>query len=157
MTPATVLEHDGIAQPIVEWALDYGITPAIIIGRLERGASIADAITTPMRTGFQKQALPIFSAEQQSTKSGGSPARTYTYQDQSLTVDGWSLVSGLSRSSIRSRLRKGWSIERILTTPRYERAPTPGVIANFSKDLGTSGGSDAQDRVQIDFHKEELN
>ena len=44
MTPATILEHDDIKQPIVEWALDYGITPAIIIGRLERGMSIADAI-----------------------------------------------------------------------------------------------------------------
>lgn len=57
MTPATILELDGIKQPIKEWALDYGITPAIIIARLERGLSIADAITTPMRTGYRGQKL----------------------------------------------------------------------------------------------------
>ncbi|MDZ7874359.1 MAG: hypothetical protein U5N27_15240 [Rhizobium sp.] len=55
MTPASILEHDGISQSITEWALDYGITPAIIIARLERGMSIADAITTPMKTGYRGQ------------------------------------------------------------------------------------------------------
>lgn len=57
MTPETILEHDGTSQPIIEWALDYGITPSIIIARLERGLSIADAITTPMQTGFRGQRL----------------------------------------------------------------------------------------------------
>lgn len=57
MTPATILEHDGIKQPIKEWALDYGITPAIIMGRIERGQTIADAITTPMKIGFRGQKL----------------------------------------------------------------------------------------------------
>ncbi len=57
MTPETILEHDGIQQPIVEWALDYGITPAIIIGRLERGVAVSEAITIPMQTGFRGQRL----------------------------------------------------------------------------------------------------
>lgn len=57
MTPATILSHDGIEQSVSEWALDYGITPAIIIGRLERGEAIADAITTPMKTGHRGQKL----------------------------------------------------------------------------------------------------
>ncbi|MGP4670255.1 hypothetical protein [Agrobacterium pusense] len=57
MTPATILEHDGIKQPIKEWALDYGVTPAIIMARIERGQTIADAITTPMKTGFRGQKL----------------------------------------------------------------------------------------------------
>lgn len=69
MTPETILEHEGIQQPIIEWALDYGITPAIIIGRLERGISIADAITTPMKTGHQRQRLPVFSKEQVNRRS----------------------------------------------------------------------------------------
>lgn len=68
MTPETILDHDGIQQPILEWALDYGITPAIIIGRLERGLSIADAITTPMKTGFRGQRLPVFKNNQIATK-----------------------------------------------------------------------------------------
>lgn len=64
MTPETILEHDGIQQPIIEWALDYGITPTIIIGRLGRGMSIEAAITTPMKTGYHGQRLPIFSQQQ---------------------------------------------------------------------------------------------
>jgi hypothetical protein len=37
---STLLLFEVVEQPIIEWALDYGITPAIIIGRLERGMSI---------------------------------------------------------------------------------------------------------------------
>lgn len=44
----TELTFDGTTQPISEWALDYGITPAVIIARLERGLSIEEAITKPM-------------------------------------------------------------------------------------------------------------
>lgn len=48
MTPATSLTFDGIEQPVTEWALDYGILPAVILARLERGLSVEQAITTPM-------------------------------------------------------------------------------------------------------------
>ncbi|CAN7680299.1 hypothetical protein LJR235_005368 [Pararhizobium sp. LjRoot235] len=34
---------EEVEQPIIEWALDYGITPAIIIGRLMK---IADELGT---------------------------------------------------------------------------------------------------------------
>ncbi|WP_311028215.1 hypothetical protein [Mesorhizobium koreense] len=48
MTPATMIAFDGIEQPVTEWALDYGIAPAVIIARLERGMPVAEAITKPM-------------------------------------------------------------------------------------------------------------
>lgn len=69
MTPETILEHDGIQQPIIEWALDYGITPAIIIARIGRGLSVADAITRPMATGHKCQRLPVYSDDQRNTRS----------------------------------------------------------------------------------------
>lgn len=50
MTPATMITFDGITQPVTEWALDYGIAPAVIVGRLDRGLSAEQAITTPMVT-----------------------------------------------------------------------------------------------------------
>jgi len=50
MTPATTLTFDGIKQAITEWALDYGIAPAVIIARLERGLPVEEAITRPMVT-----------------------------------------------------------------------------------------------------------
>jgi hypothetical protein len=48
MTPDTKLEFNGVKQPISEWALDYGIMPVVIIGRIRRGWNVEDAITTPM-------------------------------------------------------------------------------------------------------------
>jgi hypothetical protein len=45
------LPHDGIVQPVIEGALDYGITPAIIVSRTEHGMSIAGAMSTRMKTG----------------------------------------------------------------------------------------------------------
>ena len=59
MTPATTLTYDGVSQSIVDWALDYGITPSIIIGRLERGETIDRAITTPMKLGTGRQRLVL--------------------------------------------------------------------------------------------------
>lgn len=136
MTPATILEHDDIKQPIVEWALDYGITPAIIIGRLERGMSIADAITTPMFVGHAGQRLPIFSRKQQvfrgqrkhvrqaqrkqvrqaqRKRTNSNRAKTYTHDGRTLTLADWALATGLSKDTIYGRLRAGWSIEQALT------------------------------------------
>lgn len=154
MTPATILEHDNIKQPVTEWALDYGITPAIIIGRLERGDTVADAIMKPMKTGYAGQRLPIFSAKQkqpQSRKPGGTPARTYTHDGKSLTIAEWSRATGLTKSTIGARLRKGWSVERTLTTPRDRRGPKPGVVSNLTAFEGTGAGSTAQETSKITF------
>jgi hypothetical protein len=40
---STLLLFEEVEQPIIEWAIDYGITPAIIIGRLKK---IADELGT---------------------------------------------------------------------------------------------------------------
>jgi hypothetical protein len=126
MTPATILEHDSIRQSITEWALDYGITPAIIIGRLERGMSIGNAITTPMKVGHRGQRLPIFSRKQNKSKVCNLPpaehwkppkprqhkrahnARLIEHNGQTLTVAEWSQVSGVSIQKIYGRLHLGW-------------------------------------------------
>ncbi|MFK4256456.1 hypothetical protein [Agrobacterium tumefaciens] len=134
MTPATILEHDGIKQPISEWALDYGITPAIIIGRLERGATAADAITTPMKVGHRGQRLPTFSRKQSAIRPGSHlpreprghrvcerptgrthNAKPIEYDGLSLTVREWSNHCGVPFNTIYQRLRMGWAIADALT------------------------------------------
>lgn len=45
----TDLTHDGITQPISEWAADYGIPCKLIRSRLRRGWSVERAITEPMQ------------------------------------------------------------------------------------------------------------
>jgi hypothetical protein len=133
MTPAAILEHDGLKQPIKEWALDYGITPAIIIARLERGMTIADAITTPMKTGYRGQKLvsrdmetfiasnarraaPKPSKPSKPSKPNGPRAKsghTYTHDGKTLTVKEWSELTGLKTGTIRLRIHSGWSFDRV--------------------------------------------
>lgn len=141
MTPATILEHDGIKQPIKEWALDYGITPAIIIGRLERGMSTADAITTPMRTGYRGQKLvsrdmETFiasnarrAAHEPSKPNGprGKTGHTYTHDGKTLTVKEWSELTGLQTGTIRLRIRSGWPSDRVFA-PKITK-PKPVKVA----------------------------
>lgn len=44
-----LLTHDGKTQPLCAWAEQFGVLSASIASRLERGWSVADAITMPMR------------------------------------------------------------------------------------------------------------
>lgn len=155
MTPETHIEFDGVNQSINDWALDYGITPAIIIGRLERGAFNEKAITKPMTVYFSGQRLPVFSDEQlvgDRTIPRKPTGRTYVFEGRALTVIQWAEVSGMSVSAIRKRLRKGWSIERTLTTPLDPRGTTRrGVASNFDASKGTGGGSTSQESPNITF------
>lgn len=48
MTRDDLLTFYGITQPITEWALDYGITPGLIVRRLRHGLSPERAITKAM-------------------------------------------------------------------------------------------------------------
>lgn len=171
MTPETILEHDGIQQPIIEWALDYGITTGIIIGRLERGLSIADAITTPMKTGHQRQRLPIFSKEQVNSRSRNTVTPTHTVNGITKTIAEWAEGLNLSVSSLQQRLAKGMPLEVALTTPnmtqkkqsnrltcsdadRQAANTPPGVSDNSLACLGTGAGSTSQATPNITFSKE---
>jgi hypothetical protein len=171
MTPETILEHEGIQQPIIEWALDYGITPAIIIGRLERGISIADAINTPMKTGHQRQRLPVFSKEQVNRRSRNTVTPTHTVNGITKTIAEWAEGLNLSVSSLQQRLAQGMPLEVALTTPnmtqkkqsnrltcsdadRQAANTPPGVPDNFPACLGTGAGRSVQKNPEIIFHKE---
>lgn len=152
MTPATILEHDGIKQPIKEWALDYGITPGIIMARLERGMSVADAITTPMRTGFrgQKLASPdmetfirrgsrrweserrkvISASRTAKVRRSGSNVLMLCHQGETLSLLEWAERTGLNAVTIRARLYAGWEIDRALTAPPFPtRANSRAALA----------------------------
>ena len=138
----TLLRFEGVEQSITEWALDYGITPGIIIARLERGMTIPDAITTPMKVGHRGQRLPIFSRKQHNTSAtmprpkpqgaaraarppceprarpvAGRPhnAKPIEHDGLSLTVREWSKLCGVPFNTIYQRLRLGWATDDALT------------------------------------------
>lgn len=50
MTRHDLLTYDSVTQSVEEWALDYGITPELILTRLNRGMRVGLAITKPMKT-----------------------------------------------------------------------------------------------------------
>lgn len=129
MTPATILEYDGISQPITEWALDYGITPAIIIGRLERGEAIANAITTPMQLGHRGQRL-------------NSPS-----------IEAFIRSNAAEWKQERRELTSPRSV-----TPQKNRSVDPthasGVVSNLRALVGTGAGSTAQETPNITFSQE---
>ncbi len=144
MTPVTVLEHEGVEQSITEWALDYGITPGIIMARLERGQSTADAITTPMKVGHRGQRLPVVRCKQVLPKKQTSPrrarkdAKTYCHDGKALTINEWSDLTGLKIVTIRARLRSGWDIAKALTAPadRAVSRPKPMSRAELAREGG---------------------
>lgn len=68
-------------------------------------------------------------ARAQANNRGGRRANVLlTYRGETLNVTQWAARTDLSHTQIRNRLRKGWTAERILTTPIdvRRRAKTPG-------------------------------
>lgn len=168
MTPATILEHDGVKQPVTEWALDYGITPAIIIGRLERGSTIAAAITMPMKVGHRGQKLANADMEKfiarntaRWNRERGSPLRRprstankYTFDGKTLFISEWSALTGLKIATIRDRIGKGWDIASVLSLPPNRHGPrhrVPGVVSHLPASTGTGAGSTAQETPNLTF------
>lgn len=136
MTPATMLFFDGIKQSIGEWALDYGITPAVIIARLERGLSIEQAITVPMVTApaqkltgkhldryikslpkrrRPKRRQPRTRPNKPRAPSANTPR--YIFDGKTLTLTEWARRIGVSKHTLYHRFKKGWPLDRALTEP----------------------------------------
>ncbi|MEP7453299.1 hypothetical protein [Phyllobacterium sp. SB3] len=139
MTPATMLTYDRIEQPIVEWALDYGITPEIIIGRLERGMSIADAITTPMKVGHRGQRLPIYSRKQMAREKKRKTASRLRYRQKHtvnghcLTLHEWANELGITYNALCVRMNKHGSLAAAVS---FKRGRNPMSRAELAREGG---------------------
>ncbi len=158
MTPKSILAHDGIEQPITEWALDYGITPAIIIARLERGETVADALTTPMAVTHCGQQLPIFHAKQRIPKRRKrNPRVLYTLDGRTMNLSKWARHCDVNAATVRNRIAAGWPLDVALTArPNSTDARHgPGVVSNFQTSKGTGAGSTAQETPNITFSGED--
>lgn len=179
MTPATMITFDGITQPVTEWALDYGIAPAVIVARLERGLSVEQAITTPMVTARgqkltgkhldryirsqrfawqcdRRKRAPR--TTQPSRHRPRRPTQRYAFDGRTMTLWEWSKELGISASTLEKRVRAGWPIERVLmpTDGRKDRK-RPGVVSNFETLRGTGAGSFPQEIPEITFSEQAEN
>ena len=136
MTRDDLLTYDGITQSIVEWALDYGITPVTIMLRLKQGMNVVTAITKPMpaRPGDQLPE-PNYGPE------------TLTHEGRTQTLSQWSDETGLRAGIIRSRIRMGWTAQRTLTEPLWRHR---GVRSVLPDGQGTGGGSSVRERGKLE-------
>lgn len=143
-----LLTHAGITQPVDEWALDYGVYPAVILDRLARGWPAERAITRPMVTvlGQRLRADLMPRLPKVKRRVGGE---LFTYDGTSLTLTEWSAATGISLNTMRSRLKAGMPIGAVLTPGRRPRRT--GVVADFPWPMGTGGGPIAQDFTEIEF------
>lgn len=148
MTGNDLLTHEGISQPVNEWALDYGIYPAVILDRLSRGWPAERAIATAMVTVPRQRldAAHMPGLPKLKRRPGGEQ---FTHKGLKLTLTEWSAVTGISIGTIRARLNSGRPMSAALSPDRLPR--DRGVVADLPARLGTGGGPTTQDFTEIEF------
>lgn len=88
------LTLDGDTLTISEWSKRLGVRFETIYGRIRRGLSVEDTLSTHVR--------PI--------------KRMLTFKGETLSVQGWATKLGIQRATLSRRLNAyGWSVERTLT------------------------------------------
>lgn len=149
----TMLTLDGITQPINDWTLDYGIYPAVITQRLERGWPVERAITTPMIVapgqilcGYHIPGLPPLAKTKRTQSSQHHTTvqgKRIVHNGQSLTIRQWSDLLGISYSTIAGRLRLGLPVEKVLAISlrpvRAEKVTTKHLLEHDGMRLTVCG------------------
>lgn len=104
------LEFKGLIKCITEWSELTGINVGTIRDRLNKGWPVDKALTVPTR----RKSIPKI----KNSKFKG--ARFLTMGDKTLRVDEWAEETRIKRTTIIERLKRGWSVEKALTTPPKE-------------------------------------
>ncbi|UXN61722.1 hypothetical protein [Phyllobacterium zundukense] len=135
MNPDTIITFDGTSQSVTEWALDFGITPEIIIARLQKGWDAEQAITRPMfaikgqilNGSYIRRYLnprrTLTTTIKVTTKPKAKPAsiyegaKPYSLDGRTLTLAQWSKVTGIKVKTLQARLDRGWSNQQTFETP----------------------------------------
>lgn len=91
------------AEAFVEWALNNDYKPGLTLDRIDSNGDY-----TPSNCRF------ITIQAQQRNKSSN---HVLAYEGISLTIQEWAEKLNITPSTLRSRINKGWTIDRALTTP----------------------------------------
>lgn len=104
-----VLEYNGESHTIMEWSRITGVQEGTIRSRLDKyGCSIGQAL------GLEEY--------------DGSPSHTLEYKGVSHNITEWSLITGINKGTISSRLRYGYNIGQALGFEEYKRQSPPKYI-----------------------------
>jgi hypothetical protein len=103
MNPARVITYDGFAGTVREWAQRIPMNFHTLQSRLERGMSLAMALTMPTQR-------PKYL----------TPPEILEFQGERATVAQWAARIGLSEDGLRYRLYRGRTLEEALTEPPHK-------------------------------------
>lgn len=144
-----MITMDGITQPIVEWALDYGIYPAVISDRLARGWTAERAITAPMMVAPHQRLNGKFlpglpkCRHPKATLTRPNPLRPkklYEWHDRGLTITELSRSTGISTQSLRNRMARGLTIAQAVAIGSLPPG-RPGWSRTCQPLWGPAGGA----------------
>jgi len=99
-----LVTYNGKTQTIAEWELESSFRPHLIRDRIGMGWDMDRAITEPAKIGKNQY---------------GDKHMTYNGKTQSLAA--WNRELGFTSSVVHSRLRRGWTPEKIVNTPLTTR------------------------------------
>lgn len=99
-----IIEFQGKRQSLAEWSKQTGLDESVIAGRLKRGWTVEQALTTPSYGKHNREYMK----------------RLIEFQGRTQGVIDWARETGIPLETLRSRLKLGWTVERTLTTP-YEK------------------------------------
>lgn len=94
------IEFQGRTQTPASWAAEYGLTKATLKSRLDLGWPLEKALTTPVRETHFNHGHII----------------NLEYDGKTQSVEDWARELGVCAGTLRWRVRRGWSVERVLLT-----------------------------------------
>lgn len=92
-----VITYKGVTKTASEWAEHLGLSKAAIYHRIERNWNEKDIIEVP---------------ENARRKKNSPKAVFYEYEGEKKTLKELSQIKGIKPSTIKYRIKKGWSVEK---------------------------------------------
>lgn len=106
-----LLEYNGETKTMAEWAEIAGIPYEVFSKRISRYKwTMEKAMTIPLLNKGSIKGKWVTSKD----------SRLLTYNGETKPVTEWARILGIHHSSLLSRLERGWSMEKVMTTPRKE-------------------------------------
>jgi len=111
---------------VVEWAERFDIKPSMIYYRLKKGIPLEDIIRSlnpeQFEREFGKRKRKRSSKAKKKAAEDKRGDRPITFRGETLYISEWADRLGFEYTLIRDRIRRGWPIERALTTSTGGRA-----------------------------------
>lgn len=103
-----ILSMNGESHTLTEWSNLMGIPHDTIMRRIKNGWCVEDALTRPVRVQKNNAAKNV-----DAIQSGHNTA--ITFGNTTHTITEWEKITGISRTTIKNRLKQGMSVEDALT------------------------------------------